>query len=169
MKPQKRLRGTLPKIGIRPVIDGRRKGVREALESQTLAMAKAAADFIDFAVISLSDLLTPWEVIQKRLKAAAAGDFVLVLYNHQSKKRHWQLKAVQELLLPLKDPQTPVGIVRRAMREGEQTTITTLAAMTEHPVDMQTIIIVGNSQTFTYGPFMVTPRGYLSKYRVAEV
>jgi precorrin-3B C17-methyltransferase len=123
----------------------------------------------DFAVISLSDLLTPWEVIQKRLKAAAAGDFVLVLYNPQSKKRHWQLKAVQELLLPLKDPQTPVGIVRRAMREGEQTTITTLGDMLHHPVDMQTIIMVGNSQTFTYGPFMVTPRGYLSKYRVAEV
>ncbi|MEW6388213.1 MAG: precorrin-3B C(17)-methyltransferase [Thermodesulfobacteriota bacterium] len=122
----------------------------------------------DFAVISLSDLLTPWEAIENRLKAAAAGDFVLVLYNPQSKKRHWQLKAVQDLLLQLKDPQTPVGIVRRAMRDGEQIIITTLGDMLNHPVDMQTIILVGNSQTFTYGPFMVTPRGYLSKYRVSE-
>jgi precorrin-3B C17-methyltransferase len=123
----------------------------------------------DFAAISLSDLLTPWETIEKRLIMAARGDFVIVLYNPQSKKRHWQLGAVRDLLLTFKDPATPVGLVSRAMRPGQQSTITTLNDLLEFPVDMQTLIIVGNSQTFTYGPYMITPRGYLAKYRVAEL
>ena len=80
----------------------------------------------DFVVISLSDLLTPWETIQKRLELAAQGDFVIVLYNPKSKKRDWQLGAVRDLLLRHKDPGTPVGIVSRAMREGQATTVTTL-------------------------------------------
>jgi len=122
----------------------------------------------DFAAISLSDLLTPWETIQKRVDLAAQGDLVMVLYNPQSKKRDWQLAAVRDLLLQVKDPATPVGIVSRAMREGQEVVITTLADMPKHPVDMQTVVIVGNSQTFTYGPYMVTPRGYLNKYRVSE-
>jgi precorrin-3B C17-methyltransferase len=122
----------------------------------------------DFAAVSLSDLLTPWETIQNRLKAAAQGDFVIVLYNPQSKKRNWQLAAVRDLLLGLKDPRTPVGIVSRAMREGQQTAVTTLKDMLNHPVDMQTLVIIGNSQTYTYGPYMITPRGYLNKYRVGE-
>ena len=121
----------------------------------------------DFAVISLSDLLTPWEIIQKRVELAAAGDLVIVLYNPKSKKRNWQLGAVRDLLLKAKDPATPVGIVSRAMREGQEVVITTLDNMLEHPVDMQTIIMVGNSQTFTYGPYMITPRGYLNKYEVS--
>ena len=120
----------------------------------------------DFACISLSDLLTPWETIEKRLKSAAAADFVIVLYNPKSKKRHWQLGAVRDLLLEHKDALTPVGIVSRAMREGQEAGITTLHDMLNHLVDMQTIIIVGNSQTFTYGPYLVTPRGYLGKYKV---
>jgi precorrin-3B C17-methyltransferase len=119
----------------------------------------------DFAAISLSDLLTPWETIAKRLELAAQGDFVMVLYNPKSKKRDWQLGAVQDLLLRHKDPGTPVGIVSRAMRPGQETVITTLAEMLQHPVDMQTIVVVGNSQTYTYGPYMITPRGYLAKYR----
>ena len=122
----------------------------------------------DFAVISLSDLLTPWEMIQKRVELAAAGDLVIVLYNPQSKKRDWQLGAVRDLLLQVKAPATPVGIVSRAMREGQEVVVTTLAEMLNHDVDMQTIVIVGNSQTFTYGPYMITPRGYLSKYQVGE-
>jgi len=120
----------------------------------------------DFASISLSDLLTPWEVIQKRLEAAALGDFVIVLYNPKSKKRHWQLGAVRDLLLKFKDPGTPVGIVTRAMRPGQAVAVTTLDDLPQHPVDMQTVIIVGNSQTYTYGPYMITPRGYLTKYGV---
>jgi precorrin-3B C17-methyltransferase len=122
----------------------------------------------DFASISLSDLLTPWETIQKRVELAAGGDFVIVLYNPKSKKRDWQLAAVRELLLKVKDPATPVGIVSRARREGQEVVVTTLGEMLQHPVDMQTVVIIGNSQTFTYGPYMITPRGYLSKYRVTE-
>jgi len=122
----------------------------------------------DFAAISLSDLLTPWETIVKRLELAAQGDFVIVLYNPKSKKRHWQLGAVRELLLKFKDPETPVGLVSRAMRQGQETVITTLKDLLEHQVDMQTVVIVGNSQTFTYGPYMITPRGYLNKYQVGE-
>ena len=117
----------------------------------------------DFVAISLSDLLTPWETIVKRLELAAQGDFVIVLYNPKSKKRDWQLGAVRDLLLGHKDPGTPVGIVSRAMRQGQATTVTTLKDLWTHPVDMQTIVIVGNSQTFTYGPYMITPRGYLDK------
>ncbi len=122
----------------------------------------------DFAAISLSDLLTPWETIVKRLELAAQGDFVIVLYNPKSKKRDWQLGAVRELLLKYKAPETPVGLASRAMRQGQETTVTTLKDLLEHPVDMQTVVIVGNSQTFTYGPYMVTPRGYLNKYQVGE-
>ena len=119
----------------------------------------------DFVAISLSDLLTPWETIAQRLELAAQGDFVIVLYNPKSKKRDWQLGAVRDLLLRHQTPGTPVGIVSRAMREGQTTTVTTLAEMLQHPVDMQTIVVVGNSQTYTYGPYMITPRGYLAKYR----
>ena len=118
----------------------------------------------DFVVISLSDLLTPWEIILRRLELAAQGDFVIVLYNPKSKKRDWQLGAVRDLLLRHKTPETPVGIVSRAMREGQTTTITTLEDLLTHPVDMQTIVVVGNSQTYTYGGYMITPRGYQSKY-----
>jgi precorrin-3B C17-methyltransferase len=119
----------------------------------------------DFVAISLSDLLTPWETIEKRLELAAQGDFVIVLYNPKSKKRDWQLGAVRDLLLRHKDPETPVGIVSRAMRPGQTITITTLNSLTKNPVDMQTIVVVGNSQTHTYGPYMITPRGYLNKYQ----
>ena len=100
-----------------------------------------------------------------RLELAAGGDFVIVLYNPKSKKRDWQLGAVRDLLLGHKDPGTPVGIVSRAAREGQATTVTTLEDLLTHPVDMQTIVIVGNSQTYTYGGYMITPRGYQEKYR----
>ncbi len=122
----------------------------------------------DFAAISLSDLLTPWEVIRRRVEAAAQGDFVLVLYNPKSRKRHWQLQAVAELLLKHREPHTPVGLVSRAMRPGEEVLLTTLEKLPEQQVDMQTIVIVGNSQTFCYGSYLVTPRGYLAKYQVAD-
>jgi len=118
----------------------------------------------DFVVISLSDLLTPWETIKKRLELAAQGDFVIVVYNPKSKKRDWQLGAVRDLLLKFKAPDTPVGIVSRAMREGQATAVTTLEDLLSHAVDMQTIVVVGNSQTYTYGDYMITPRGYQNKY-----
>jgi precorrin-3B C17-methyltransferase len=120
----------------------------------------------DFAVISLSDLLTPWEVIRKRVVAAAEGDFVIVLYNPKSRKRDWQLAQVVDLLLSHRNPDTPVGVVRRARRPGEEVGLTTLRKLPEETVDMQTLIIVGNSQTFRYGDYLITPRGYLAKYQV---
>ncbi len=115
----------------------------------------------DFAVISLSDLLTPWTVIESRVQLAAQADFVLAIYNPKSKGRTGQIERVREILLQYKDPGTPVGLVREALR-GEESTflITTLAEFTAHPIDMLTTVIVGNSQTRCIGRYMVTPRGY---------
>ncbi|MCK5656882.1 MAG: precorrin-3B C(17)-methyltransferase [Syntrophobacteria bacterium] len=123
----------------------------------------------DFAAISLSDLLTPWEVIEKRVRCAAEADFVINLYNPKSKRRDWQIGRVREILLESRDGCTPVGIVTRATREGEKVAITDLENMLSFSIDMQTVIIVGNSRTFTHGSFMVTPRGYLDKYELEEL
>ncbi len=114
----------------------------------------------DYAVISLSDLLTPWEIIEKRVKYAAEADFVIVLYNPMSSQRDWQLKKAAEIILRHKSPNTPVGIVKDVSREDEFVILTTLDKMTTHPIDMTTIIIIGNSTTFTYRNYMVTKRGY---------
>lgn len=114
----------------------------------------------DFAVISLSDLLTPWRVIEKRLELAAKGNFVLVLYNPKSKSRKEQIGRAVEILKKYRDGTTPVGIVRNAMREEENFEISTLENMLDCEIDMLTIIIVGNSETFVYGGKMTTPRGY---------
>jgi precorrin-3B C17-methyltransferase len=122
----------------------------------------------DFATISLSDLLTPWELIEKRLRMVGEADFVVAIYNPKSKKRDWQFNRARELLLEFRPGTTPVGIVSRATRDGEKVTITDLANMHAYPIDMQTIIIVGNSRTLTYDSFMVTPRGYLDKYDLEE-
>jgi len=119
----------------------------------------------DFAVISLSDLMTPWEVIQSRIEAAVKADFVLVIYNPRSKKRNWQLDKVRELILEHRDKQTPVGIVRNAMRDGQSLKITTLSNLDKSGVDMLSILVVGNSLTRVLGGRMVTPRGYMGKYR----
>ncbi|MDG4476714.1 precorrin-3B C(17)-methyltransferase [Thiovibrio frasassiensis] len=118
----------------------------------------------DFAAISLSDLLTPWEKIERRLEAAAAADFVVVIYNPKSKKRAEHIVKAREILLAHRDPETPVGIVTAATRENERIVLTTLAKMLESEIDMQTTIIVGNSMTFAWQGFMVTPRGYAAKY-----
>lgn len=118
----------------------------------------------DFATISLSDLLTPWEVIEKRLEAAAKADFVIVLYNPKSKKRNWQLAAAQKIVLRWRDKDTPVGIVSRAMRDGQTIQIVSLKHLDKASVDMQTTVFIGNSTTFTYKDMMITPRGYESKY-----
>lgn len=118
----------------------------------------------DFASVSLSDLLTPWEVIERRIRAAAEADFVLVIYNPKSKQRSWQLGQAIELLLQYREPTTPVGIVRNAYREGESVWITTLSRLDAAKVDMLCTLICGNSQTRILGSRMVTPRGYLEKY-----
>lgn len=118
----------------------------------------------DFAVISLSDLLTPWERIENRLSHAAAADFSVVLYNPRSHRRDWQLGRALELVLEHRSPETPVGIVRRAYRDDQEVRVTTLAEFDPETVDMLTIVIIGNSQTRFAGKYMLTPRGYADKY-----
>ncbi len=118
----------------------------------------------DFAVISLSDLLTPWEVIARRLRAAAEADFVTVLYNPKSKKRTWQLEKAQQILLAHRDSRTPVGVVRRAMRAGQEVQIVALKDLHTARVDMETTVFVGSRTSSLYADFMITPRGYAQKY-----
>lgn len=114
----------------------------------------------DFAVISLSDLMTDFETIETRIECAAAADFVIALYNPKSCGRDWQLGRAQEIMLQHKSPDTPVGVVRKAKRDNESITITTLDQMADQEVDMLTIVIIGNSQTYVHDGRMVTPRGY---------
>ncbi|MGE5574858.1 MAG: precorrin-3B C(17)-methyltransferase [Ignavibacteria bacterium] len=114
----------------------------------------------DFAVISLSDLLTPWEKIERRLEAASAADFSIVLYNPQSQGRIEPLAKAYEIMLKHIKPETPVGIVRQAGRKGEQYVITTLKEMLSCEIDMVTTIVVGNSATKVVNGKMVTARGY---------
>ena len=114
----------------------------------------------DFAVISLSDRLTPWELIEKRLDAAAMADFVIVLYNPKSMGRPEHIDKARAACLRYRSAETPVGIVRAAMRENEKVIITNLKDMLDHDIDMQTTVIIGNSTTFTWNNLMVTPRGY---------
>jgi precorrin-3B C17-methyltransferase len=121
----------------------------------------------DFAAISLSDLMTPWELIEKRLQAAAMADFVTVLYNPKSKKRTEQIVRAREIMLEHRDPQTPVGIVSGATREHESVCLTTLEEMLDQEIGMQTTVIIGNSATFVFQEKMITPRGYSAKYGLA--
>jgi precorrin-3B C17-methyltransferase len=114
----------------------------------------------DFAVISLSDLLTPWPVIACRLEAAASADFVIALYNPRSRGRREHLAAARELVLRHRAPETVVGLVRNCGREGQQAAITTLAGMDVESVDMFTTVIIGSSRTGVIHGKMVTPRGY---------
>ena len=115
----------------------------------------------DHCSVSLSDLLTPWEVIENRVRAAALGDFVVSLYNPRSKGRDWQLGKVREMLLEHRPSDTPVGIVRDAYRPTQSVALTDLASLRPEEVDMLTVVVVGNSQTRVVAGRMVTPRGYL--------
>ena len=119
----------------------------------------------DFCVISLSDLLTPWEAIRKRLEAAAQGDFVIAIYNPRSRKRQTQLQEARDILLRHRPGSTPVGIVRDAYRPGQQVTVTDLEHLEERmaEIDMVTTVVVGNSTSFVHQGFFVTPRGYEEK------
>jgi precorrin-3B C17-methyltransferase len=118
----------------------------------------------DFAAISLSDLMTPWAMIEKRLQAAAEADFVTVIYNPKSKKRTSQIVRAREIMLEHRDPQTPVGIVSAATRANESVRLTTLEKMLDEEIGMQTTVVIGNSATFIFGDRIVTPRGYSKKY-----
>jgi cobalt-precorrin 5A hydrolase/precorrin-3B C17-methyltransferase len=118
----------------------------------------------DFACISLSDRLTPWDEIEKRLEYVVKSDFVIILYNPKSSKRKENLTKAKEILLKYRDNNTPVAIVKNATREGEEVFLTTLEEMDSYPVDMNTTIIIGNSQSYIYKNFFITPRGYRRKY-----
>jgi len=119
----------------------------------------------DFASISLSDRLTPWDLIEKRLDATAKADFVIILYNPKSKGRAEHIDRARGIILKCRKSETPVGIVKGAMREDERIIITDLKTMLEHDIDMQTTVIIGNSQTFVWDNRMITPRGYEKKFK----
>ncbi len=114
----------------------------------------------DFAVISLSDRLTPLELIYKRIECAAAGDFVICLYNPKSKSRTGYLETARKIILKYRNEATPVGIVRNAAREDETYQVATLENMLDFEIDMFTVVIIGNSQTYIANGRMITPRGY---------
>ena len=114
----------------------------------------------DHAVISLSDLHTPWEVIERRVRAAAEADYVTVFYNPRSQARNWQLEAALAVLAAHRPPGTPAGIVRNASRTGQRVVLTTVAAFDPEAVDMLSLVIVGASTTRVVAGRMVTPRGY---------
>ncbi len=122
----------------------------------------------DFAAVSLSDLLTPWETIEKRLDAAASADFVIVLYNPRSKKRTTQIERARDIVLRYRPAETPVGIVTAATRETEQRLIGTLGDLPVSEIGMQSTVIIGNSSTRTWRGFMYTPRGYAEKYDLGD-
>ena len=114
----------------------------------------------DVCLISLSDLMTPWAVIERRIKAAAVVDFVTAVYNPKSHGRYWQLYRLQELFLQERSSDTPVGYVRQAGREDQEVKVTTLGAFDPEDVDMFTVILIGNSQSYVSEGKMITPRGY---------
>lgn len=124
----------------------------------------------DFAVVSMSDLLVPWEMIVKRVEAAAQGDYVLVIYNPASKKRIHQLEDTRKLLLKYRKPETPVAIIKGAYRDSQSVLLTDLQNLSNHSdmLGMISTVIVGNSSTYAYKDLMINPRGYKSKYNLEE-
>ena len=123
----------------------------------------------DLCIISLSDLMTPWEVIERRIKCAADGDFVTAIYNPKSHGRYWQLYRLVELFLKVRSTDTPVGYVRQAGREEQEVKLTTLGAFDPEDVDMFTVILIGNSQSYTSDGKMITPRGYYREEQTEDV
>ncbi|WP_027450182.1 precorrin-3B C(17)-methyltransferase [Xylanibacter brevis] len=134
----------------------------------------------DMCIISLSDLMTPWSVIERRIRAAAVGDFVTAVYNPKSHGRYWQLYRLQELFLQERSADTPVGYVRQAGRDDQQVKLTTLGAFDPEEVDMFTVVLIGNSQSYislTPAPspkgegrkIFITPRGYYREEKQEDV
>jgi precorrin-3B C17-methyltransferase len=121
----------------------------------------------DFACVSLSDLLTPWEVIERRIDLAAQADFVLAIYNPRSKKRTGHLSLAMDVIGRWRGPDTPVGVVRQAYRPGQEVFVTTLADFKPDCADMLTIVIVGAAASRNVSGRMLTPRGYREKYRLS--
>ncbi len=158
--------------GMAPLLYQMRSEIKEEVEIETLpgisAFQKAASLLgapigHDLCIISLSDLMTPWLLIEKRIRAAAQADFITAVYNPKSHGRYWQLYRLVEIFLEEgRSPQTPVGCVRQAGREDQKVWTTTLSALNPENVDMFTVLIIGNSQTYLEGSAMITPRGYYS-------
>ena len=155
--------------GMAPLIYEMREERQSSIEVEVLpgisAFQKAASLLgapigHDVCLISLSDLMTPWEVIERRIKAAAVGDFVTAVYNPKSHGRYWQLYRLQELFLKYRSAETPVGYVRQAGREEQEIKLTTLGDFDPEDVDMFTVIIIGNSQSYIADGQFITPRGY---------
>ncbi|PIC05891.1 precorrin-3B C(17)-methyltransferase [Anoxybacillus flavithermus] len=122
----------------------------------------------DACTISLSDHLTPWHVIAKRIEAVAAADFVIALYNPKSGRRTQQIVEAQRILLTYRSPHTPVGLVKSAYRERQHIVLTSLGEMLEYDIGMLTTVIIGNSSTFVHDGVMITPRGYERKYKLSS-
>jgi precorrin-3B C17-methyltransferase len=155
--------------GMAPLIYEMKRDRQSDIEVETLpgisAFQKAASLLgaplgHDFCIISLSDLMTPWEVIERRIKSAAVGDFVTAIYNPKSHGRYWQLYRLVELFLQERSAETPVGYVRQAGREEQEIKVTTLASFDPEDVDMFTVILIGNSQSYVADGKFITPRGY---------
>ena len=165
--------------GMAPLIYEMKKERQSGVEIEVLpgisAFQKAASLLgapigHDFCILSLSDLMTPWSRIEKRIEAAASGDFVTAIYNPKSKGRYWQLYRLIELFLKERSPQTPVGYVRQAGREEQVVKVTTLEKFDPEQIDMFTIVIIGNSQSYIFEDNrIVTPRGYYRESRNEEV
>ena len=164
--------------GMAPLIYEMKRDRQSDIEVETLpgisAFQKAASLLgapigHDFCIISLSDLMTPWEVIERRIKSAATGDFVTAIYNPKSHGRYWQLYRLVELFLQERSAETPVGYVRQAGREEQETKVTTLASFDPEDVDMFTVVLIGNSQTYIADGKMITPRGYYREEKDDDV
>jgi precorrin-3B C17-methyltransferase len=165
--------------GMSPLIYEMKKEKQSEVEISVLpgisAFQKAAALLgapigHDFCILSLSDLLTPWEKIEKRIIAASSADFVTAVYNPKSKERYWQLYRLIEIFLKDRSPQTPVGYVRQAGREEQEIKVTTLEKFNPEEADMFTLIIIGNSQSFIQEENrIITPRGYFNETRKETV
>ena len=164
--------------GMAPLIFEMKREQKADVEIETLpgisAFQKAASLLgapigHDMCIISLSDLMTPWEVIERRIKAAAVGDFVTAVYNPKSHGRYWQLYRLQELFLKYRSAETPIGYVRQAGREEQTVKVTTLGAFDPEQIDMFTVILIGNSQTYLYDDKMITPRGYYREGKEDDV
>lgn len=144
--------------------DGKTPGVQvfPGITALQAAASRVGAPLMhDFCAISLSDLLTPWEVIEKRLTAAAQADFVTALYNPRSQTRTQQIATARAIFLNYRHRDTPVAVVRSAYRQDEQITLTTLDKLLDTPIDMLTVVLIGNQSTRAYEDWMITPRGYL--------
>lgn len=163
--------------GMAPLLWEMKKELNSSVEIEVIpgisAMFDAAAKFgaplgHDFCTISLSDLLTPWEQIEKRIVAAAQGDFVTAIYNPLSKGRFWQIMRLKELFMDIRNPYTPVGIARQTSRKEEELKIISLEDLQSDMADMFTILIIGNSQTQVLFNKMVTPRGYYNQAKATS-